>query len=87
MTWMVRLATEFVDEFRGLPAPVQLELLAHARVIERFGPHTGRPRVDTLKGSRHSNMKELRFGVAGGPTGVFQHIWAAFGRRSRGSEA
>jgi len=26
----------------------------------------GRPRVDTLKGSRHKNMKELRFDAAGG---------------------
>lgn len=26
----------------------------------------GRPRVDTLKGSRHSNMKELRFSAADG---------------------
>jgi hypothetical protein len=40
---------------------VQDELLAQARVIEHFGPSAGRPRVDTLNGSRHSNMKELRF--------------------------
>lgn len=26
-----------------------------------FGPQLGRPQVDTLKGSRHTNMKELRF--------------------------
>ena len=26
----------------------------------------GRPRVDTLNGSRHANMKELRFSAAGG---------------------
>jgi hypothetical protein len=26
----------------------------------------GRPRVDTLKGSRHANMKELRFSAAAG---------------------
>ena len=37
------------------------ELLAKARVIEMFGPTTGRPRVDTLNGSKHANMKELRF--------------------------
>ena len=66
MAWMVRLAAEFVDEFHALPQPVQIELLAHARIIERFGPHTGRPRVDTLKGSRHSNLKELRFEAGGG---------------------
>ena len=42
------------------------ELLAHALLLEQFGPQLGRPRVDTLKGSRHANMKELRFDAAGG---------------------
>ena len=45
---------------------VQDEILAHARLLEKFGPALGRPRVDTLKGSRHANMKELRFDAAGG---------------------
>src|SRR5438477_3393904 len=31
-----------------------------------FGPQLGRPRVDTLNGSRHANMKELRFDAADG---------------------
>ena len=35
-------------------------------MLERFGPQLGRPRVDTLKGSRHANMKELRFDAADG---------------------
>jgi hypothetical protein len=48
-------------EFRELREPVQDELLAHARLLAQFGPQLGRPRVDTLKGSRFSNMKELRF--------------------------
>ncbi len=34
-------------------------------MLEQFGPQVGSPRVDTLKGSRHSNMKELRFDAAG----------------------
>lgn len=66
MSWMVRFVPEFVAEFQGLAVPVQTELLAQAKVIERFGPQTGRPRVDTLKGSRHANMKELRFDADGG---------------------
>jgi len=45
---------------------VQTEILALSRLLQRFGPRLGRPRVDTLKGSRHSNMKELRFNAAGG---------------------
>ena len=31
-----------------------------------MGRKLGWPRVDTLKGSRHANMKELRFSAAGG---------------------
>ncbi len=30
------------------------------RVLAAEGPQLGRPQVDTLKNSRHSNMKELR---------------------------
>nr|WP_252374529.1 type II toxin-antitoxin system RelE/ParE family toxin [Hydrogenophaga sp. 2FB] len=30
-------------------------------MLAEFGPDLGRPTVDTLKGSRHTNMKELRF--------------------------
>ena len=63
--WVVELAPEFEPELRVLPAEVRIELLAQARVIERFGPTTGRPRVDTLKGSKHANMKELRFDAGG----------------------
>ena len=28
---------------------------------EFYGPQLGRPYADTLKGSKHANMKELRF--------------------------
>ena len=38
-----------------------LNKLAHAGLLEQFGPTLGRPHVDTLNGSRHANMKELRF--------------------------
>jgi hypothetical protein len=35
-------------------------------LLQQFGPRLGRPRVDTLAGSRHANMKELRFSAADG---------------------
>jgi hypothetical protein len=66
MTWMVRFAPEFVTEFNGLTDAVKIELLAQAKLLGQFGPQLGRPRVDTLKGSRHANMKELRFDADGG---------------------
>src|SRR5579862_5689287 len=64
--WMVELAAEFEPELMAMAVEVRTELLAQARVVEQFGPTTGRPRVDTLNGSKHANMKELRFDAADG---------------------
>ena len=66
MTWQVIFDPEFETEFDGLPLDAQDELLAYAKVLETFGPSLGRPRVDTLKGLRYANMKELRFSVVDG---------------------
>lgn len=60
------MADEFDPEFEALPEDVQTEILALSLVLEEFGPQMGRPRVDTLSGSRHANMKELRFSAAEG---------------------
>ena len=61
MEWIVVFHPAFEEEFDAFSTDVQDELLAQARVIETFGPEAGRPRVDTLKGSKHAKMKELRF--------------------------
>ena len=61
MNWEVGFDPAFDREFDALPNTVQDELLAQAKLLEAFGPALGRPRVDTLNGSRHANMKELRF--------------------------
>ncbi|MGH9772232.1 MAG: type II toxin-antitoxin system RelE/ParE family toxin [Candidatus Acidiferrales bacterium] len=66
MSWVVQIGDEFEPEFDALPEEVRTEILALSRLIQQFGPQLGRPRVDTLKGSRHTNMKELRFAAAGG---------------------
>jgi hypothetical protein len=66
VSWTVLFHPAFDGEFKGLSEAVQDELLAHARLLEEFGPTLGRPRVDTLKGSRHANMKELRFDADNG---------------------
>jgi hypothetical protein len=59
--WEISFHDDFEAEFDALDEAVQDELLAHAKLLEQFGPQLGRPRVDTLNGSRHANMKELRF--------------------------
>ena len=66
MAWDVDFHSQFVPEFEALDQVVQDELLAHVEVLKTFGPQLGRPRVDTLVGSRYANMKELRFDVADG---------------------
>ncbi len=65
MNWSVLFHDDFADEFAALAESLQDELLAHALLLRDFGPALGRPTVDTLKGSKHANMKELRFGWAG----------------------
>src|SRR5438874_10002645 len=64
--WAVEIADEFKPEFDALGQDVRTEVLALARLLQQFGPQLGRPRVDTLNGSRHANMKELRFSAANG---------------------
>jgi hypothetical protein len=45
---------------------LKTEILALAPLLQQFVPAPGRPRVDTLNGSRHANVKELRFSASGG---------------------
>ncbi len=66
LTWTVEIGDEFEREFNGLHEDVRTEILALSRLLQQFGPQLGRPRVDTLNGSRHANMKELRFSAADG---------------------
>ena len=48
-----------------LDAEVSDKLDAILLALEKAGPRLGRPWVDTLKGSRHRNMKEIRLSVKG----------------------
>jgi hypothetical protein len=66
VAWEVGLHADFVPEYEALPDAVQDELLAQMGLLKVHGPRLGRPAVDTLKGSRHANMKELRFKADGG---------------------
>ena len=64
--WIVEFTPEFEREYNALPAEIQDELLAQVRLLQLFGPALGRPHVDILKGSKHSNLKELRFSAGQG---------------------
>jgi len=63
--WQVLFDDDFASEVRQLPQPVREQLKAAALVLSQNGPLLQRPHADTLKGSRHANMKELRFSVDG----------------------
>jgi hypothetical protein len=65
MSWEILFHDEFASEFAALTESLQDELLAHALLLRDFGPALGRPTVDTLKGSKHTNMKEMRFAWVG----------------------
>ncbi len=65
MKWTVLFHDAFNAELEALEEELQDELLAHAKLLAEFGPNLGRPTVDTLKGSTHTNMKELRFSWRG----------------------
>jgi hypothetical protein len=78
MAWRVEFHPEFAVEFAALSLAVRREVLAQATVLGAIGPALGRPRVDTLKGSRLPNLKELRFNAEGG---VWRVAFAFDGQR------
>ena len=66
MPWAVEFHDDFEPEFLALESAVQDALLAVAKLLADYGPQLGRPYADTLKGSKHANMKELRFEASDG---------------------
>jgi hypothetical protein len=56
--WEVIFHDEFFEEYQGWSEIVQDAVLGSLGKLRMFGPSLGRPTVDTLKGSRHSNMKD-----------------------------
>ena len=64
--WLVEFHDEFAVEVRQLPQAVREKLKATAILLSQNGPLLGRPYADTLNGSRHAKMKELRFDADGG---------------------
>jgi hypothetical protein len=73
MPWQVEFHDDLMSEMDRLPRDVQKVLAAHIRLLAEFGPGLGRPSVDTLKGTRIANLKELRFSTE---TGVWRAAFA-----------
>lgn len=60
MTWEVCYSQEFESWFDGLEDEPRSKVLASIELLAEIGPHLGRPTVDSVYGSKVSNMKELR---------------------------
>jgi hypothetical protein len=67
VAWSIEATQEFAEWFAGLTASEQISVAAKVDVLEQLGPSLGRPHVDTLKGSKYPNMKELRVQHGGKP--------------------
>jgi hypothetical protein len=63
--WVVEFHPDCEAWADDLPQADKEALLAATRVLGSEGPTLGRPLVDTVVGSRHANMKELRPGSTG----------------------
>ncbi len=75
MQWDVEYTDEFEGWWRSLDEDAQEQIVATVEILGERGPGCGRPLVDTIKGSRHPNMKELR------PPAGFVRILFAFDPR------
>jgi hypothetical protein len=69
--WRVEITDEFETWFDTLETSEQQSLVASVELLESRGPSLGRPHADTVKGSKHPNMKELRTQSCGAPLRTF----------------
>ena len=69
--WKVEFTDDFEQWWGELSSAEQAAVDASVRLLEHLGPHLSRPHADTVKGSRHSNMKELRTQCHGRPLRTF----------------
>lgn len=67
MAWEVEVSDEFRDWYEALDEQEQASVTFSVDLLRIDGPALGRPHVDTVKGSRHANMKELRVQHQGKP--------------------
>ena len=60
MAWEVLFHPAFESEYAELAFSVRMAIDDRIDRLRVEGPSLGRPHADTLRGSRHANMKELR---------------------------
>ena len=65
--WTVLLGKVFETWLQDQEEGVQEKVFADLVNLQTYGPSLSRPYADTVRGSRHNNMKELRIQYAGRP--------------------
>jgi hypothetical protein len=65
--WEVLFDEDFRAWFDTVDEGLREAILTCVTVLTQRGPALGRPRVDSVAGSKHSNMKELRIQYRGNP--------------------
>jgi hypothetical protein len=60
MRWQTERTDAFEEWWETLTELERNEVTTSIEILEESGPPTGRPTVDSVKGSKHPNMKELR---------------------------
>ena len=60
MAWEVETTEEYDSWFLNLAEDGQESIRIKVELLAEYGPHLPRPHADTLKGSKLSNLKELR---------------------------
>lgn len=69
--WTVEFGNLFDAWLEEQEEGLQEKMLADLLNLQTYGPSLSRPYADTVKGSRHKNMKELRVQYAGKPVRAF----------------
>lgn len=69
--WIIETTDIFDEWFDTLNEIDRTNVLASMIVLQERGPMLSRPYADTVKGSCHSNMKELRVQSKGDPIRAF----------------
>jgi len=72
--WKILQTNQFSEWFAGsdnVDEDARVSIYAVMEVLKSRGPNLGRPYVDSVQGSRHENMKELRVQSKGRPFRIF----------------
>ena len=88
--WPVKYTLEYEDWFTEQDEESKVVINSKVILLSEFGPNLGRPYVDTIKGSKYKNLKELRIKYRNAVIRVFfafskkRHCWLLVGADKKG---